>query len=186
MVTYFHKFHESLDEGYNTIEWDFLITALDSRLLGLGSFLCSRFLSSWLLSSWLLSFLGSWLLGSLRFLSLWLFSLRFLCLRLLSGELERSSSLLTSSSGRHQFLGSNHFLESQTDTDGGLGSIHLVVGHDVLKDRLAGGSLLVSQPLDGSGDHGSVGRMGSRHLGLGGLLGLRSCSFSHDEGMFDR
>merc|ERR1712121_94884 len=178
----------SLDEGYNTIEWDFLITALNSRLLGLGSFLSSRFLSSrflgGLLSSWLLSFLGSWLLGSLRFLSLWLLSLRFLCLRLLSGELERSSSLLTRSSGRHQFLGSNHFLESQTDTDGGLGSIHLVVGHDVLKDRLAGGSLLVSQPLDGSGDHGSVGRMGSRHLGLGGLLGLRSSSFSHDEGMF--
>merc|ERR1712180_286606 len=149
-------FHESLDEGYNTIEWDFLITALNSRLLWLGRFLSSWLLSSWflssrflgsLLSSWLLSFLGSWLLGSLRFLSLWLLSLRFLCLGLLRGELERSSSLLASSSGRHQFLSSNHFLESQTDTDGGLGSIHLVVGHDVLKDRLAGGSLLVSQSL---------------------------------------
>merc|ERR1712215_419227 len=169
-------FHESLDEGYNTIEWDFLITALNSRLLWLGSFLLSswllssRFLGS-LLSSWLLSFLGSWLLGSLRFLSLWLLSLRFLCLGLLCGELERSSSLLASSSGRHQFLGSNHFLESQTDTDGGLGSIHLVVGHDVLKDRLAGGSLLVSQPLDGSGDHSSVGRMGGGTLRLGSLLG---------------
>merc|ERR1712012_1114025 len=51
----------------------------------------------------------------------------------------------------------------------GLGGVHLVVGHDVLEDGLAGGSLLVLQPLDGSGDHAGVGGVGS---GLGGLLGL--------------
>merc|ERR1712010_207943 len=155
---------------------------LSSRLLGsrfLGSLLSSRLLGS-LLSSWLLGLLGSWLLSSLRLLSLGLLGLRLLSLGLLSRQFEGPSSLLASSSGRHQLLGSEHLLESQTDTDGGLSSVDLVVGHDVLEDGLAGGTLLVCQLLDGSCDHGGVGRVGSSYLGLGSLLGLGSSS-RHDE-----
>merc|ERR1712121_68891 len=159
-------------------------------LLGLGSFLsswflCCRFLCSWflgsLLSSWLLGLLGSWFLSSLSLLSSRI--LRLLSLGLLSWELEGSSSLLASSSSRHQLLGSEHLLERQTDTNSSLGSVHLVVGHDVLEDGLAGGTLLVCQSLDGSFNHSSVRRVGSSYLRLRSLLGLRSSSFSHGEDM---
>ena len=64
----------------------------------------------------------------------------------------------------------------------------VVVGHDVLKDGLTGGTLLVSQNLDFSGGMGryrrEVGRMGDGNLGLGGLLGLGS-SF-HSSSFSDR
>merc|ERR550534_3456078 len=92
-----------------------------------------------LLGGLLCCLLRSWLLG--------LLGLGLLGCRLLGGQLEASCSLLAS----------------------GGGGVHLVVGHDVLEDGLAGGSLLVLQPLDGSGDHAGVGGVGS---GLGGLLGL--------------
>ena len=56
----------------------------------------------------------------------------------------------------------------------------VVVGHDVLKDGLTGGTLLVSQNLDFSGGmgwcRGEDGRIGDGNLGFGGLLGLRSSS----------
>ena len=58
----------------------------------------------------------------------------------------------------------------------------VVVDHDVLKVVLTGETLLVSQNLDFSGGMGRYrredGRMGDGNLGLGGLLGLGSSSFS--------
>merc|ERR1711894_700977 len=138
-------------------------------LLGLGGLLGSRLLGSRLLGGLLSS----------RLLGLGLLGLRLLSLGLLSRQFEGASSLLASSSGKHQLLGSEHLLESQTDTDGGLSSVDLVVGHDVLEDGLAGGTLLVCQLLDGSCDHGSVRRVGSSYLGLGSLLGLGSSSSRH-------
>merc|ERR1711970_546182 len=125
-------------------------------LLLLWSSLLSSFLGCWFLGSllWLLCLLGSWLLGLLDLL--WLLGLWLLSLRLLGGQLERSSSLLASSSCGNNLLGSNHLLESKTDTDSSLGSINLVVGHDILEDGLAGRSLLVSKSLDSSSDHAGI------------------------------
>merc|ERR1711890_151501 len=120
---------------------------LSSRLLGL---LGSRFLSC----LWLLGFLSSGLLG--------LLGLRLLCLGLLSGQLVAASSLPASSSSSHDSLGGDHLPQGELDTDSSLGSVHLVVGNDSLQDGLAGGALLVSQLLDGSLDHGGIGRVGSR------------------------
>merc|ERR1712012_1368296 len=167
----------------------------ENLLLPGGSLLGSRLLSSGLLGSWL--FGSSWLLGSLGFLGSWLLSSRLLSLlgsrlllgglwllgsRLLGGQLEGSSSLLTSSSGSNNSLGLNHLLESNPDSGLGLGSINLVVGADVLEDGLSGGSSPVLESLDGSLDQGSIGRVGSGCLGLGrSLLGLGSSSgSSHD------
>merc|ERR1740116_805727 len=117
-----------------------------------------------LLCCWLLSLLGSRLLGGLRLGSLGLLGLlgsRLLSLGLLGGQLEASCSLLASGGGSHN----------------GLGGVHLVVGNDVLEDGLAGGSLLVLQALDGSGDHAGIGGVGGR---LGSLLGLGGfCSSRH-------
>ena len=92
--------------------------------------------------------------------------------------------LPASSSSSGYFFSSNHLLDSHTNTDSSCGSIDLVVvvGHDVLKVVLTGETLLVSQNLDLSGGMGRYrredGRMGDGNLGLGGLLGLRSSSFS--------
>merc|ERR1719264_835333 len=107
------------------------------RLLG-----CGLLGSLWLcgLLCWLLSLLGGRLLGGLRLGSLGLLGLLgcgLLGLRLLGGQLEASCSLLASGGSSHNLLG----------------GVHLVVGNDVLEDGLAGGSLLVLQALDGSGDH---------------------------------
>merc|ERR1719228_1671385 len=134
------------------------------RLLG-----CGLLGSLWLggLLCRLLSLLGSRLLGGLRLGSLGLLGL--LGLWLLGGQLEASCSLLASGSGSHHLLGSDHLPQGELDAHAGLGGVHLVVGNDVLEDRLAGGSLLVLQALDGSGDHAGIGGVGG---GLGGLLGL--------------
>merc|ERR1719150_1571215 len=140
-----------------------------SLLLGGGSLSLSRSLLGHLLLGSGLGLLGlglGWLLGSLG---------------LLGGQLEGSSSLLSSSSGSHDRLGVDQLLESDPHTAGGLSSVHLVVGADVLQDGLSGRSLLVPESLDGCLDHVGVGRMGSRGLGLGGdLLGLGSSGSSHD------
>merc|ERR1719270_313914 len=130
------------------------LLAEDLLLLGgglLGGLLC-RLLRCWLLGSLGLGgLLGGGLLGLLG-----------------GGQLEASCSLLASGGGGHDLLGCDHLPQGELDADAGLGGVHLVVGHDVLEDGLAGGSLLVLQPLDGSGDHAGVGGVGS---GLGGLLG---------------
>merc|ERR1712038_987655 len=150
-------------------------------LLLLGGSLLSGLLSCRLLGSRLLGGLGllsCGLLGSLlgllssRLLLGLLGGLGLLSLGLLGGQLEGSSSLFASRSGSDESLGGNHLLQGQPDSGGSLGSINLVVGADVLQDGLAGGALLVSQSLDGSLDHGGVGRVGGGSLGLGGLLGL--------------
>merc|ERR1711890_155620 len=145
-----------------------LLSLLGSRFLGL---LGCRLLSS----LWLLGLLGSRLLG---LLGSGLLSL--LGLGLLSGQLVAASSLSASSSSSHDSLGGGHLPQGELDTDSSLGSVHLVVGNDSLQDGLAGGALLVSQLLDGSLDHGGIGRVGSR---LGSLLGLRLSSSSHDCGV---
>merc|ERR1719331_3763518 len=90
----------------------------------------------------LLRLLGCGLLGSLWLRGLLcrllgLLGCGLLGLGLLGGQLEASCSLLASGGSSHNRLG----------------SVHLVVGNDVLEDGLAGGSLLVLQALDGSGDH---------------------------------
>merc|ERR1712168_1009710 len=144
----------------------------------LGSLLCSRFLSSFL-GSWFLCSLLNCLLSSLLcwLLSLWLLCLWFLVSLLLSrGKFEGASSFLTISSSSYNLLVSNHLFKSKTDTTSSLGSINLVVGNNILENSLAGGTLLVTKTLDGSSNHGGIGRVGSRSLGLGGLLDLRGSS----------
>merc|ERR1719251_466854 len=124
--------------------------------------------------------------GSLWFLGLGsLLGLGGLRLGLLGGELEGSSALLSGGSSSDNRLGVDQLLESDPHTAGGLGSVHLVVGADVLQDGLAGGTLLVSESLDGSLDHAGVGGVGGGGLGLGSsLLGSRSSGGgSHDEGV---
>merc|ERR1719415_459411 len=126
------------------------------------------------LLGWLLGLLRCGLLGGLRLSSLlcWLLSLlgsRLLGLGFLGGQLEASCSLLASGGGGHNLLCCDHLPQGELDAHASLGGVHLVVGNDVLEDGLAGGSLLVLQPLDGSGDHAGVGGMGG---GLGSLLGL--------------
>merc|ERR1719153_1539544 len=148
--------------GGRLLGW--LLRLLGGGLLGslwLGGLLCR-----------LLSLLGSRLLGGLRLGSLGLLGLLglgLLSLGLLGGQLEASCSLLASGSSSHNLLGGNHLPQGELDANASLSRIHLVVGNDVLQDGLAGGSLLVLQPLDGSGDHAGIGRVGGR---LGGLLGL--------------
>merc|ERR1712212_951486 len=102
------------------------------------------------LLGWLLRLLGGRLLGGLRLGSLGLLGLLglgLLGLWLLGGQLEASCSLLASGSGSHHLLGSDHLSQGELDAHAGLGGVHLVVGNDVLEDRLAGGSLLVLQAL---------------------------------------
>merc|ERR1719166_256833 len=133
----------------------------DLLLLGGGLLRCGL-LGGLRLSSllcWLLSLLGSRLLGGL-----WLLGLGFL-----GGQLEASCSLLASGGGGHNLLCCDHLPQGELDSHASLGGVHLVVGNDVLEDGLAGGSLLVLQPLDGSSDHAGVGGVGG---GLGSLLGL--------------
>merc|ERR1711936_668258 len=159
------------------------LLAEDLLLLGgglLGGLLC-RLLRCWLLGSLglggllgglLCRLLRCWLLGSLGLGGLLgggLLGLGLLGCGLLGGQLEASCSLLASGGGGHDLLGGDHLPQGELDAHAGLGGVHLVVGHDVLEDGLAGGSLLVLQPLDGSGDHAGVGGVGS---GFGGLLGL--------------
>merc|ERR1711933_613387 len=142
------------------------------RLLAEDLLLLGGGLLGGLLGGGLLGLLGSGLLGGLRLLGsglLGLLGLGLLSCGLLGGQLEASCSLLASGGGGHDLLGCDHLPQGELDADAGLGGVHLVVGHDVLEDGLAGGSLLVLQPLDGSGDHAGVGGVGS---GLGGLLGL--------------
>merc|ERR1719361_169053 len=127
---------------------------LGKDLLLLGGSLLGRLLGGlWLGSLGLLGLLGSGLLG----------------LGLLGGQLEASCSLLASGGSSHNLLGSDHLPQGELDAHASLGGVHLVVGNDVLEDRLAGGSLLVLQALDGSGDHAGIGGVGG---GLGSLLGL--------------
>merc|ERR1711881_659968 len=116
----------------------------------LGSFfggLLGRLLSSGLFGSLLSGLLGLLSLGFLSFLNL-LGLLSFLSLGLLClldflsldwDKLEFSSSLSRSSGLRQSSLGEST-LEGEADLDGGLGSVHLVIGHDVLEDGLAGGA----------------------------------------------
>merc|ERR1712083_1202912 len=125
------------------------------RLLG-GGLLGSLWLGG--LLCWLLSLLGSRLLGSLWLLGL--LGSGLLGLGLLGGQLEASCSLLASGSGSHDLLGGDHLPQGELDAHASLGGVHLVVGNDVLEDRLAGGSLLVLQALDGSGAHAGIGGVG--------------------------
>merc|ERR1712184_118740 len=135
---------------------------LGRSFLGRGFFSWGLLLGSSLLLGWSLS-LG---LGrGLGLLSLRFFGLGGLGFGFLSGQFEGSSSLLTGSSGGHDSLGGDELLEGDPDTATSLGSVHLVVGTDVLEDGLAGGALLVSEGLDGGLDHGGVRRVGSRGLG---------------------
>ena len=73
-------------------------------------------------------------------------------------------------------LGFVILFECNTDTDSSLVSVDFVVSNNILEDGLSGGSLLVCETLDGSSDHGSIRRVGSRNLGLGDLLGSSSVS----------
>merc|ERR1712038_1945828 len=139
-----------------------------------GGLLCHLLGRSFL--GWSLSLGLSWGLG---LLSLRFFGLGGLGFGFLGGQVEGSSSLLTGSSGGHDSLGGDELLEGDPDTATSLGSVHLVVGTDVLEDGLAGGALLVSEGLDGGLDHGGVWRVGSRGLGLGGLLGFGSSGGGH-------
>merc|ERR1719251_350020 len=131
---------------------------LNLLLLG-GGFLLGRRFCLWLGRSSLL--LGSSLFsGGLGLLnwslfddlllggSLWFLGLGGLRLGLLGGELEGSSALLSGGSSSDNRLGFDQLLESNPHTTGGLGSVHLVVGADVLQDGLTGGTLLVSESLD--------------------------------------
>merc|ERR550525_1330233 len=146
--------------------WCSLFGRLLCHLLGRSLLLGSSLLLGWSLSLGL-----GWGLG--------LLSLRFFGFGFLSGQFEGSSSLLTGSSGGHDSLGGDELLEGDPDTATSLGSVHLVVGTDVLEDGLAGGALLVSEGLDGGLDHGGVWRVGSRGLGLGGLFGFGSSGGGH-------
>merc|ERR1712088_1078700 len=146
----------------------------------LGRLLGCRFLGSWLFSCWLLHLLGRWLLDLLS--SRLLGGLGLLGLWLLGGQFEGSGSLLAGSSSCNHLLGNNHLPQGELHTDGCLGGVHLVVGHHVLEDGLAGGSLLVLQPLDGGRDHVGIGGVGGRlgnllHLGRHDDSSLLSCSF---------
>merc|ERR1719178_294935 len=128
----------------------------------------------------LLRLLGGGLLGGLWLGSLGLLGLLgcgLLGLGLLGGQLEASCSLLASGGSSHNLLGGDHLPQSELDAHASLGGVDLVVGNDVLEDGLAGGSLLVLQALDGSGDHAGIGGVGGR---LGSLLGLGGfCSGRH-------
>merc|ERR1712073_167077 len=139
------------------------LLAEDLLLLGgglLGGLLCR------LLGGGLLGLLGSGLLGGLRLLGsrlLGLLGLGLLSCGLLSGQLEASCSLLASGGGGHDLLGGDHLPQGELDAHAGLGGVHLVVGHDVLEDGLAGGCLLGLGGL-GSGGHGSDLSAGSAIL----------------------
>merc|ERR1712037_486954 len=138
-------------------------------LLG-GGLLGGRLLSSWLLGSGLLSLLSGGLLGLGLLLGLWG-----------DGKLEASSSLLAGGTASNDLLGGDHLLECEPDADLSLGGIgDLVIGHDVLEDGLAGGTVPLLQGLDGGGDHVGEGRVGGGDLGLGGLLDLRGGGSRHD------
>merc|ERR1719378_462299 len=91
--------------------------------------------------------------------------------------------LLSCGSSSNKSLGVNQFLEGDSDSGWGLGSINLVVGTDVLQDGLSGGSLLVTKSLDSCLDHGSIRWVGSRGLRLGrSLLCFWGCGVSgHDD-----
>merc|ERR1712127_743264 len=162
----------------------FLLVGQSLLLLG-GRLLGSRLLSSGLLGSGLLGsrLLGSGLLGGLLGSGLLgdLLGSGLLCLGLLSSgllgdlllsKLVRSSSL-AGSLGLLEVTSSNCPLEGHADVDSGLGGINLVVGADVLEDGLAGGASPVLQGCDGGSNHDRVLGVGSRDLGLGGLLDLR-------------
>merc|ERR1711881_473652 len=156
------------------------------------SWLLGRLLSGGLLGSLLSGLLGLLSLGFLSLLNLLgllsFLSLGLLCLLdLLSldgDKLEFSSSLSRSSGLRQSSLGKST-LEGETDLDGGLGSVHLVVGHDVLEDGLAGGASPLLQSLQGGGDHCLVRRVSGllgRGLLLGGLSGVSHCVVGVESG----
>merc|ERR1711988_2033730 len=143
---------------------------LGGRLLLGGGLLCGRLLSGLLggrllglLSGGLLGhLLGSGLLGGL--LGSGLLDLLDL-LGLLNLDQLVAASVLALSGGP---------LEGEPDLGGSLGSIHLVVGDDVLEDGGTAGAGPVLQGGDGGSDHHAV-------LGVGGrsLLGLGSSSSRH-------
>merc|ERR1719168_423613 len=97
---------------------------LGSRLLG---FLCCGLLCSLLGSRFLGGLLHLWFLGSSGLLGLGFLGSRLL--GLLSQPVGACS--LARGSGHLQAAGSNSFLEGQTQVDGSLGSIDLVVGAHV-------------------------------------------------------
>merc|ERR1711892_1392104 len=147
----------------------------------LGSWLLGSLFGSWLLSNLLGSwFLGSWLLGGLLGLLCLLGSSLLCLLWLLNLDNLIGSSSLTRCSGHFEGSLGNSTLEGQTDLDGSLGSINLVVGTDVLEDGLAGRASAVLEGGDGSSDHHGV--LGVVSGCLGGLLGFRC--FSRHVGVF--
>merc|ERR1719187_262796 len=165
-----------LRENFLLLLWGSL---LSSWLLGslLGRLLCG--LLCWFLCSllcWFLSLLSCGLLGSL--LSLWLLCLLDLLWLLDLDNLEAASSLSSGLSSLECSLGDST-LEGKTDLSGSLGSIHLVVGHNVLEDGLAGGASAGLEGCDGSSNHHRVFGVGGRGLGLGGLLGFGCSSVRH-------
>merc|ERR1719305_2173928 len=160
------------DERFSEVH----LLLLGGGLLGggfLGGLLCSGLLGS-LLSSGLLGLLGGGLLGLGLLLGLGG-----------DGKLEASSSLLSGGTASNNLLGGDHLLECEPNADLSLGGIgDLVVGHDVLKDGLAGGTVPLLQGLDSGGDHVGEGRVGGGDLGLGGLLDLRGGGSRHDGCVF--
>merc|ERR1711976_787299 len=67
-------------------------------------------------------------------------------------------------------------LKGDLDETGNLFGViaHFVVGHDVLDNSLAAGALFILQSGNSGGGHHLVRGVGSRGLGFGSLLGLRS------------
>merc|ERR1712223_283969 len=149
---------------------------LGGRLLLGGGLFGGRLLSG-LLGSRLLGLLGGGLLGHLlgsRLLGGLLGSGLLDLLGLLNLDQLVAASVLALS-GRHLegSLGDSP-LEGEPDLGGGLGSIHLVVGDDVLEDGGAAGAGPVLEGGDGGSNHHAV-------LGVGGrsLLGLGSSGSRH-------
>merc|ERR1712223_1588078 len=158
---------------------------LGGRLLLGGGFLGSRLLSG-LLGSGLLGLLGggllchllgSGLLGGL--LGSGLLDLLDL-LGLLNLDQLVAASVLALGGGHLEGSLGDSPLEGEPDLGGGLGSIHLVVGDDVLEDGGAAGAGPVLEGGDGGSNHHAVlgvggrsllglGSSGSRHLVVGGL-----------------
>merc|ERR1719360_96975 len=162
---------------------------LGSRLLGsrlLSSLLGGGLLSGLLGSRLLSGLLGGGLLSGLLdggLLSLRLLGLGLLDLLSLISELVAASSLARGLS-HLQHTSGDFTLQGHTQMDGGLSSINLVVGTDVLQDSLTAAASSVLKSLKGSGYHNRVFGVGSRCLGLGGLndlLGGSSGSGSHFE-----
>merc|ERR1712154_263567 len=128
--------------------------------LGGAAFLAATFLGL----TTFFSLLCSWFFGLDSLHLLWLLNLH---------QLEASSSL-AALLGHLQCSLLDSSLQGHAEVLTSLGSVHLVVGADVLQDGLAGGAGPVLEGGDGGGDHHGVLGVGRGHLGLGNLLGLGS------------